>query len=41
LERYLPRHHVRVPEVSGSQLGPLAGALGAAALAVQAWQPVQ
>ena len=39
VEHYLPRNHTGIPTVSGSQLGPLAGALGAASLAVQAWQP--
>jgi len=39
VEHHLPRNHPLVPKISASQLGPLAGALGAAALAVEAWQP--
>jgi len=31
--------HTKEPEVSYSELGELVGALGAAALAVHAWQP--
>ncbi len=39
VEDSLARHDSRVPTVLASQLGSLAGALGAATLAIESWQP--
>ncbi len=39
LNNFLPAMHAKEPEISYSELGELVGALGAAALAVHAWQP--
>jgi len=39
LNKFLPAMHAKEPEVSYSELGELVGALGAAALAVHAWEP--
>ncbi len=39
LKHLLPAMHSKVPEVTYSQLGELVGALGAAAIAVHAWEP--
>ncbi|QGJ69945.1 Hypothetical protein PBC10988_16340 [Planctomycetales bacterium 10988] len=39
IEHLLPPMHAQMPKVVVSELGDLVGALGAAALAVHAWQP--
>jgi len=39
MEESLSRHDSRVPSVHASKLGAFAGALGAATLAIESWQP--